>query len=64
MSFNLYITPTTSLILILFTIFFGQVFRKNWKDKKNNWVLKSWIYGVVSSTSFFILILAPHEIQP
>ena len=64
MSFNLYITPTTSLILILFTIFFGQVFRKNWKDKKNNWVLKSWIYGVVSATSFFILILAPHEIQP
>lgn len=64
MSFNLYITPTTSLILILFTIFFGQVFRKNWKDKKNNWVLKSWIYGVVSSTSFFILILASYEIQP
>jgi hypothetical protein len=40
-------------------IFFGQAFRINWKNKKNMWILKAWIYGLLSSTSFFILILVP-----
>jgi hypothetical protein len=47
------------LALLLLMIFFGQAFRINWKNKKNMWILKAWIYGLFSSTSFFILILVP-----
>jgi|CoawatStandDraft_6_1074263.scaffolds.fasta_scaffold04313_4 sterol desaturase/sphingolipid hydroxylase (fatty acid hydroxylase superfamily) len=52
------------LILSLLMIFSGQAFRMNWKNKKNRWVLKAWIYGLLSSTSFFILVLVPFDMQP
>ena len=61
---DIYLPSYVGLILFLLMIFSGQAFRLNWKDKRNSWILKAWIYGVVSSTSFFILILASYEIQP
>lgn len=50
------------LILSLLMIFSGQAFRINWKNKKNRWVLKSWIYGLLCSASFFILVLIPLDL--
>tara|TARA_B100000768_G_scaffold78874_1_gene75002 strand:+ start:322 stop:456 length:135 start_codon:yes stop_codon:yes gene_type:complete len=40
-------------------IFFGQAFRANWKNKNDKWVLKAWIYGLISSSSFIVLALVP-----
>jgi hypothetical protein len=60
---DIYIPSYIGLILLLSMIFSGQAFRINWKNKKNGWVLKSWIYGLLSSTSFFILVLVPFDMQ-
>jgi hypothetical protein len=47
------------LLLLLCMIFFGQAFRENWKNKKGNWKFKAWTYGLVSSISFFLMVLIP-----
>tara|TARA_B100000780_G_scaffold245861_1_gene190101 strand:+ start:150 stop:284 length:135 start_codon:yes stop_codon:yes gene_type:complete len=43
-------------------IFFGRAFRENWKNKNDGWLLKAWVYGLISSTSFFIIALVPLDI--
>ena len=60
---DIYLPSYFGLILLLLMIFSGQAFRINWKNKKNGWILKSWVYGLLSSTSFFILVLVPFDIQ-
>jgi len=60
---DIYLPYYASLILLLSMIFSGQAFRINWKNKKNRWILKSWVYGLLSSASFFILVLVPFEMQ-
>ena len=60
---DIYLPSYVGLILLLSMIFSGQAFRINWKNKKNRWVLKSWVYGLLSSTSFFILVLMPFDMQ-
>ena len=60
---DIYLPSYFGLILLLSMIFSGQAFRINWKNKKNRWILKSWLYGLLSSTSFFILVLVPFDIQ-
>ena len=60
---DIYLPSYFGLILLLLMIFSGQAFRINWKNKKNRWILKSWIYGLLSSTSFFILVLVPFNMQ-
>jgi hypothetical protein len=44
-------------------IFFGKAFRENWKMKNtvvsNSWLFKSWFFGLLSSISFFIIVLVP-----
>jgi multisubunit Na+/H+ antiporter MnhB subunit len=59
---DIYLPSYVGLILSLSMIFSGQAFRINWKNKKNRWVLKAWVYGLLSSISFFILILVPLDI--
>jgi hypothetical protein len=60
---DIYLSSHIGLILLLSMVFSGQAFRINWKYKKNRWILKSWIYGLLSSTSFFILVLVPFNMQ-
>jgi len=52
-------TSFEGLLLLLLMIIFGKFFRENWKKKKKNWVIKSWIYGLISSISFFLMISLP-----
>lgn len=48
------------LILLIVLIFSGRAFRENWiKKGKKNWIFKSWLYGLISSVSFLILVLIP-----
>ena len=48
------------LILLIILIFSGRGFRENWiKKGKKNWIFKSWLYGLISSVSFLILVLIP-----
>lgn len=48
------------LILLIILIFAGRAFRENWiKKGKKNWIFKSWLYGLISSVSFLILVLIP-----
>ena len=56
---NLSYTPFEGLILLIIVVFFGQSFRKNWKKQNKGWIFKSWIFGLISSISFFIIILIP-----
>ena len=60
---DIYLSSHIGLILLLSMVFSGQAFRINWKNKKKRWILKSWIYGLLSSTSFFILVLVPFNMQ-
>ena len=47
------------LILLIVLIFAGRAFRENWIKKGENWIFKSWFYGLISSVSFLILVLIP-----
>jgi len=44
-------------------VFFGKAFRENWKMKdivtSNSWLIKAWFFGLLSSISFFIIVLVP-----
>ena len=59
MLLNNYLPSYLGLILVIIMIFFGQAFRVNWKNKNDKWVLKAWIYGLISSSSFIVLALVP-----
>tara|TARA_B100001758_G_C18272812_1_gene537288 strand:- start:185 stop:379 length:195 start_codon:yes stop_codon:yes gene_type:complete len=63
MFFDIHLPHYTGLVLVLVMIFFGHAFRKNWKNKEYLWILKAWIYGLLSSISFFLLILLPLDFQ-
>ena len=54
MPLNNYLPSYIGLILILLMILFGQAFRKNWKNKNNRWLLKAWVYGLISFFSFIL----------
>ena len=60
---DIYLPSYIALILSLIMIFSGQAFRMNWKNKKNRWVLKAWSFGVLSSASFFVLIVVPFDMK-
>tara|TARA_B100000780_G_scaffold251471_1_gene198130 strand:+ start:397 stop:585 length:189 start_codon:yes stop_codon:yes gene_type:complete len=62
MLLNNYLPSYVGLILVILMIFFGQAFRENWKNKNGRWVLKAWIYGLISFFSFFIIALLPLDI--
>jgi len=59
MPLNNYFPPYIGLILVVLMIFFGQAFRENWKNKNSRWLLKSWIYGLISFSSFFMIAFVP-----
>jgi hypothetical protein len=59
MILNPYESSYIGLILVLLMIFFGRSFRDNWKNKKHKWVLKSWVYGLISSISFVAILFIP-----
>ncbi|MDC1173393.1 hypothetical protein OAT33_02380 [Methylophilaceae bacterium] len=59
MLLNNYLPSYLGLILVIIMIFFGQAFRANWKNKNDKWVLKAWIYGLISSSSFIVIALVP-----
>ena len=59
MFLNSYLPSYVGLILVLLMIFFGRAFRENWKIKKGRWILKSWIYGLITATSFFVIAFIP-----
>tara|TARA_B110000285_G_C14951786_1_gene527163 strand:- start:687 stop:875 length:189 start_codon:yes stop_codon:yes gene_type:complete len=59
MLLNNYLPSYIGLILVILMIFFGQAFRTNWKNKNDKWVLKAWIYGLISSSSFIVIALVP-----
>jgi hypothetical protein len=61
MPLNNYLPSYVGLILIIVMIFFGQAFRENWKNKNDGWLLKAWIYGLISFFSFFTIALVPLE---
>ena len=62
MPLNNYLPSYIGLILILLMILFGQAFRKNWKNKNNRWLLKAWVYGLISFFSFIVLAFIPLDI--
>ena len=48
-----------NLLLVICMIISGQAFRSNWKYKGQSWVLKSWVYGLISVCSLLSLLLLP-----
>ena len=56
---NLSYSPLVGFCLLLFMIIFGKLFRENWKNKNGRWVIKSWVYGLISAISFFIMVTVP-----
>ncbi|MDC0456738.1 hypothetical protein OAM56_02340 [Alphaproteobacteria bacterium] len=60
---NISYTSLEGLALLILMVLFGKAFRENWKMKDTNtvksWFIKAWIYGLLSSISFFIIVLVP-----
>ena len=60
---NISYTSLEGLALLILMVLFGKAFRENWKMKDINkvkaWLIKAWIYGLLSSISFFIIVLIP-----
>ena len=60
---NISYTSLEGLALLILMILFGKAFRENWKMKDTKtvkaWLIKAWIYGLLSSISFFIIVLIP-----
>ena len=60
---NISYTSLEGLALLVLMIFFGKAFRENWKMKDTKtvkaWLIKAWVYGLLSSISFFIIVLIP-----
>ena len=60
---NISYTSIEGLALLILMVLFGKAFRENWKMKDINtvkaWLIKAWIYGLISSISFFIIVLVP-----
>ena len=60
---NISYTSLEGLALLILMVIFGKAFRENWKMKDINtvkaWLIKAWIYGLLSSISFFIIVLVP-----
>ena len=54
-------SPSYALILLIIFIIFGRLFIVNWKNKKEGWQLKAWIYGNISLISFLLLAFLPHN---
>ena len=52
-------TSFEGLLLLLSMIIFGKFFKENWKNKKKNWVIRSWVFGLISSISFFLMVSMP-----
>ena len=56
-------TSLEGLILLILMVFFGKAFRENWKLKDTKkikpWIIKAWIFGLLSSISFFVIVLVP-----
>jgi hypothetical protein len=60
---NISYTSIEGLALLILMVLFGKAFRENWKMKDTKtvkaWLIKAWIYGLLSSISFFIIVLIP-----
>ena len=60
---NISYTSLEGLVFLVLMILFGKAFRENWKMKDTKtvkaWLIKAWIYGLLSSISFFIIVLIP-----
>jgi hypothetical protein len=50
-------TSFEGIILLLIMIIAGKAFRENWKKQGSNWVMKSWLYGILSGISFLIIVV-------
>ena len=59
MFFDFSYSPFEGFCLLLSMIIFGKLFKENWINKNGKWVVKSWIYGLISSLSFFVMVLLP-----
>jgi len=60
---DLTFTSFEGVVLLILMVYFGNLFRKNWIKKKSYWVLKAWIFGLVSAISFFIIAFFPLKIS-
>ena len=60
---NISYTSVEGLFLLILMVSFGKAFRENWKKKGSKkikaWLIKAWIFGLLSSISFFIIVLLP-----
>ena len=60
---NISYTSLEGLLLLILMVFFGKAFRENWKMKdtvtSDSWLIKAWFFGLLSSISFFIIVLVP-----
>ena len=50
-------TSFEGIILLLIMIIAGKAFRENWKKQGNQWVMKSWLYGILSGIAFLIIVV-------
>ena len=60
---DLTFTSFEGVVLLILMVYFGNLFRKNWIKKGSYWVLKAWIFGLVSIISFFIIAFFPLKIS-
>lgn len=50
-------TSFEGILLLLIMIIAGKAFRENWKKQGSRWIMKSWLYGILSGISFLIIVV-------
>ena len=50
-------TSFEGIILLLIMIIAGKAFRENWNKQGSQWIIKSWLYGILSGISFLIIVV-------
>ena len=60
---DLTFTSLEGVFLLIAMVYFGNLFRKNWMRKEGFWVLKAWIFGLISTVSFLIIAFFPFKIN-
>lgn len=56
---DLYFTPLVATLLFVAVVGFGYRYRENWKQQKEGWILRAWLYGIPAGMGILALAFVP-----
>jgi hypothetical protein len=53
------VTPFVAVILVFAVVICGHRFRLAWKEQSTGWVLRAWVFGLISGGGLLVLAFVP-----